>query len=450
LFMGLQVNSGFPFLAIGPTGTGKSMFVNEVLLARIFNTTLVSGVALGAVLAIPGFALAAFSDRLFRVPLQIADETRLLFVLATVAFFLTVASTAFQLVSQARNRLDCHNTVSLLHRITRVAVTVGVFVWISPSLVAAGWALVAAALVEFVGHVVCWRKIGPDLTISPSRVVFPAFRGTGWVALSTLGAFLFFGADTLLVNRLLGPEETTRYALALQWGIFLRMFASAISGTFHPATLRLSAGGDAERLCEHIQRAIKFTGYTTAIGAAILAAFAVPFLELWLGQEYRDLATLVTILVAPAGVIFAVVPMYSIALAANRVRIPALATVGFGLSSVVAIVGFAGELEMGLVAVAAVVTLAIFLYNIAFTPLYTASILKVNSWWLYAGIAKVAVASLLFFGVAKGAESLVSPESWWTLIVTGAVLGGLFFAMTLAAGLNAHDRAALKNWLAAR
>jgi membrane protein EpsK len=410
----------------------------------IFNSSLFAGVGICGALLLPGLGLIAFADKLIRMPAGYGSQLRALCLFTVMAFLLNTILTPFGAATFARNRFDLRNLVDMSQNVTRVGLTVLLFHIAAPQLWHVGLGVLAGGIVSGIGLVYFWRLLTPVLRISWKAVEWQTLRmlsQTGiWVVVYQFGTILFLGIDLVVINRLLGAEAGGRYAVVLQWSALLRSVGITIGAVFAPTIMALYAGGDIDSLYHYAGRAAKVLGLALALPIGILYGLSDKVLLLWLGPRFVDLAGLMRLLLAPLCVNLAVLPLFSIDLAVNKVRIPAMVTLALGAVNLGLALVLAGPAGLGMYGVALAGGIVLTGKNLIFTSFYTAHNIRRSALGF---LQKIAVSAVATFGVAVWAHyagRAVGITSWARLVGFAALTGCLFAATAYSLLLNSSER----------
>lgn len=417
----------------------------------IFNSSLFAGVGISAILVLPGLGLIVFADKLLRVPAGYGSELRALCACTVAAFLLNTVMTPFGATTFARNRFDLRNAIDMSQNVVRVGLTVLLFRLAAPRLWHVGLGLVAAGIVSGIGCIYFWRILTPVLRISWKAVEWRTLRmlsQTGvWVIVYQFGTILFLGIDLLVINRLLGAEAGGRYAVVLQWSALLRGVGSTIAAVFAPTIMSLYASDSTDTLYQYAGRAAKVLGLALALPIGLLYGLSDKLLLLWLGPRFVDLAGLMRLLLAPLCVNLAVLPLFSIDLAVNKVKVPATVTMALGVINLGLALLLAGPAGLGMYGVAIAGGIVLTGKNLIFTSFYTAHNIRRSARGFLLKIGTSAVATT---GVAVWAHyvgNVVGITSWVRLIGFGALTGCVFAATAYSLLLDSSERRLLSEMM---
>ena len=208
-----------------------------------------------------------------------------------------------------------------------------------PSLTQVGTGLLIGAGTSLLLAILVMRRLTPQLGISLRHFkraeLTMLFGMSGWVFVNQVGSILFLSIDQIVVNTALGVTIQGFYASALQWSILLRSLARTFSTALAPIMIIQFAAGDSRQLGEMSVLSVKLLGLIMALPVGLVAGLAQPLLRVWLGPDFVGLSTLLILMVLPLSVNLAVLPLYSLQVAYNRVKIPGIVSVILGVVNLI-------------------------------------------------------------------------------------------------------------------
>lgn len=416
---------------------------DNVSANRTFNTVLMGNLGL-MVLALPLAILLVLNvQRWFNIPAGQETYVQWLFAATLLAYLLTMLQSSFSVSSWARNRFDLRNTVIAIHHVARVGIVVAAFSLARPLLWHVGLSILGAAIVGFAGDVWLWRKLTPQLRIQPANFdrsrVRELFGMGGWLVVNQVGSLLFLKIDLIVANTLLGAEIAGEYGSVLLFSTMLRQLAQTASTILTPTILAKYAQGDLKAVNRISRQAVKFLGLAMVLPIGLLCGLAAPFLGLWLGPEFKGLAWLLVVLTAHLSINLAVLPLFGINTALNKVSIPGVVTLVLGVCNVGLAVLFV-KWGWGAVGIAAAGALVLTAKNALFTPIYAAYIQKLPWWTFMKTMFLIILAALFVGGIAYAATQLIQVRSWFMLIAVGGGLSLLYMAAAYFGLLQKEDR----------
>ena len=343
-----------------------------------FSSALIGLVVICGVLLIPVLTISLFFSDIFKVPTGFEIEASVLFLCVMVSSFLSAMSTSFQVSTFVRHRFDLANAITILSKLLRVVVLLFLFEYIRPSLISFGISYSAMALFFLVSFVLLTRILTPQLHIRRRFLEFDAIRQMAkmstWMAVNQIGAILYIGVSFILINIFLGPEQLGRYGAIAQLVILMTQLGAALSNVFVPIAYDYIARDKIDVLVIQMQRSAKFMSLMMGLPIGIVCGLAKPFLTLWLGTEYSDLAPLVWLLMGPWLVSISIRPIFSVFQGLNKVKIPAIVTMVLGLVNVLLTIILIRFTGLGINGVALALLICLAGKNLFFSPVYAASI----------------------------------------------------------------------------
>jgi membrane protein EpsK len=400
---------------------------------RLFNTAQIGLWGISLALIVPVLLVSYFGDHLVRVPAGSENDVRWLFLFCGASFLFATATSAFEVSTFCRNRLDILGWFSIMSAFVRVGFVLLLFQIIAARLWQVGAGIALAALISGLGFVWTWRHLTPDLHIKFSDWDVTELRRltatAGWVSVSQVGTILLIGIDLLVVNRIFGPVANTQYAVALQWSMMLRGIAITLSVLFAPKITALHACGNVDGLVNFSLRSVKFMGLLMALPIGLVSGLSRPLLQTWLGQDFVGIAPLMILLTLPLALNLAYLPLHQISLATNDVHIPGLVQIAAGALNLVLAVVLARYTPLGMYGVALAGGLVLSLRNLLFTPIYAARIIRVPDSTFFRAMSPCLIASGIAFGAAWLGGLFFSPAGWLRLGATAAV-ASLVYAAT--------------------
>lgn len=419
---------------------------------RTFNTALFGMAMLAGILLPVVLGISWAAPYLFNVPQGLESDVRWLFLAVMSAFLVIGMGSSFAVSSFARQRFDLLNAVNVVRLLVRVGLVVICFTFLSARLWQAGVGVFTSAITSSLCYVVLWRKLTPKLRVAPSAFDRSRLREMAemsvWTVVLRVGSLLFLSIDLIVVNTVFGAEATGRYGSILLFSTLLRMLAGAVSAVLTPVVMAKYAQGDLDGIVRISQQAVKFMGLAMALPIGLLCGFSQPFLRLWLGPSFQDLATLLIVLTSHLSINLAVLPLFALARTFNKVRVPGIVTVFAGMANLGLAVAWAKWGSWGTVSVAAAGAVVLALKNVFFTPLYSAKILELRRWWTFFPSIIASVGGTLVVGLAAyGLTRVHTPDGWSALAGAAALVAGLYGVGAYLLGLNRADRQFLHSLL---
>lgn len=424
---------------------------NVMIANQTFNTTFFG--TLGIVLLIFPVAglISFFVPNILDVPVGQESNARLLFFAVMAAFLVNTVNSNFAVSSFAKNRFDLIKGVEGLGLVGRVFFIVLLFNLFSPQIGYVGLSSLGGTLVALIFGIWIWRKLTPQLKVhlrSFTRSRLSDLTGMGgWMFVNQVAMLLFLNIDLIVVNKLFGAESGGKYASVLQWTVLLRSMAVTLSGVLTPIILTYYTHEQMDQVLNVSKKAVKFLGLTMALPIGLVCGFAAPLLSIWIGSEFSGFAPLMWLLVGHLCINLAVLPLFSIQVALNKVKIPGIVTLSMGICNFILAILLPLLFGWHIYGVAAAGAIVLTLKNAIFTPWYGAQILD-KPWYTFINsilpgvIAAIAVA-IISFGIAHNFDQ----SGWIDLIISFGVISLAYLLVVVFIVLRWDERKLLLSFI---
>ncbi len=418
---------------------------------QTFNTAIV-GLSLLLLLMIPIIIIVAyFIPNIFSVPAGYETDAVLLFLGVSAAFLIRSWSGNFTVQLFAYNRLDLQNIVNIVNIIVQTGLIALFFMLYGPGLAFVGLAYLLGAISASVIAIIMARKTCPYLKISIHSINMSRLKSltnmSWWVIVNQIGTLLFLQIDLIVVNMLFGATSAGEYAVVLNWGVILRSAASMIAGVLTPMVFIYYAKEQTIALINMMRSSVKMMGVLMALPIGFICGFAPQILTIWVGEKYAYLAPLMILMVFHLAINLSVMPLFSINVAYNKIRVPGIVTLlmgGMNISLAILLPLLAGWGFYG-VAVAGAIVLT--LKNAVFTPWYASKVMNIKilafAWPMLPGITSTIIIAIV--GLIIGAFLPVT--SLTTLVITGIAITTVYTIVIWKFGLSSFERKILKSYI---
>ncbi len=409
------------------------------ILGAATTATLIASLPL-----VPLFALVAEkSSFLFDVPPALGGEARILFVCGIVSLAIGALGSSQAAVLGARNRLDLENVLALIGLAVRLALILAVLSYSKAQARVVGYALMADRSVFLLCAIAMRRRIEPRLRIrlvhdrASWRILAPL---GSWLLADQFGVILLLHSELLLANRLLGAAAGGEYAALLQMILPIRAISGILTGALVPVIAILFARKDATALASSVEGAMRLLGLVLALPVGLLCGLGSEILECWLGAGFSRLWPLLFVLAFHQPLSLSVSPSISLAIAMDRFKAPALATILAGAANIVlalVLASFAGLGSLS-IAIAAVVTLTV--KNLAFNAPYTDGLLGIPRGRTALALLRPLLWTSLACLLSWIAGRAVRLESWASLAAAALAVTVVYLPAAWFLGLDRADR----------
>ncbi len=267
----------------------------------IRRTVSASAAALAALGLLGGGLLATIGavglPTVFGVPSSAVHQAQIALVIYSLQVLVDMVVYSTQASLDGLNRVDVSRVVEVVRR-TLAGLGTGAAALITASLIAVAAASLLASLIALVGAAgLLRRQLGAGAARPRPGEVRSLFReGRGAALLRPLGV-IQRTMDRMLVGVLLGPSAVTLVEVATQLQAAAdAVLASSINAVV-PASSWLARTRGRKALAELAERGTKYSLLLTAPVIVAVATLSAPLIDLWLGPEFSQAASLTSIAV---------------------------------------------------------------------------------------------------------------------------------------------------------
>ena len=430
-----QVTSYLSLLTLALTG-GVGRFLSIEIIKRdnkganrVFNTTFFASIWL--VLAISPFVslFTIYLPKLMRVPQGTEIETQVLFLASFITFFLNFVQTSFLVSSWAMNRFDLRNIAIGISKIIQAVLIVILFYAFRPQVWQFSISLLFSNFVAFGIHYLIFKKLTPEIIISykyfDKTFLKELFSFGKWIVIDQIGSLLLLNIDLLMANQLLGTRVGGEYGSLAIIPSTIRLFITSLMSVLSPKQMEYYALDKNDSLKTISTSSVKILGMFTAIIVGCICGFSRIILLTWLGNEFVNLWFLLILLVFPLLFTLPLQPLFQLQVAYKKVKVPALATLFFGVINIALIFLFTKRMHLGGEGIALACGIAIILRTTFFSSIYGAKIQNLH-WAHY--LREIFPGIFLFFitlGLSIGAQGFTSITNFFSLLISMASVLGI-------------------------
>ena len=403
---------------------------------EILNTALVILCVFIVVQAMIMGVILVDITQFFTIPKVLITDATWLFGLTFVGFSVSLLRSVFGTSMFAYNRLDILRMIDIVQNVVRVVSIVLLFLYDSPSLKYVGMANVLAALSAFVPTLYYFKRFTPQLQIKRHFFSIPRVgvlsKMSLWILINQVGVLLLNNIDLYLVNRWIDIQATGEYAVVLQFTTIFRTFLTLFAGVLVPVSMIYYSNGEYAKLKQFTVISSKIMVVALVLPLSMLIGFSEEIVTFWLGREYIYLHKLISYGLLFFVVAVPVVPLFNITMAYNKVKLPALIAVGFGLLHVSAIYLFLTYTTLQLWGIISMKLIFEILFS-GFILIYVSKIL-VMSWRTLFGVMIFSILSFLLIilsieGIKYYIEIETLTQLLWAMMALAMVLFPVMFML---------------------
>jgi membrane protein EpsK len=392
-----------------------------------------------------------FVPVIFNIPKGQETGSIILFFCASAALFIRSLNGTYTVQLFAYNRLDYMNIVNIVNLFVQVGLIVLLFSLRGPGLEFIGGSYICGALVASVLAMILAKKVCPHLHLSLSSFDRSRVRDLGnmggWVFINQIGVLLFIQIDLIVVNIFFGAVTAGEYAIVLQMGNQLRTIAGVFAGVLTPMILTYYAREHTETMIRVTKSSVKLMGLTMALPIGLVCGLAPQILTVWVGKEYAFLAPLLVVMTFHLMINLAVLPLFSINIAYNKVRVPGIVTLIMGIGNFTLAVILALYSGLGYYGVATAGAVVLTLKNAVFTPWYATKVIGIGAYSFSRVLVPGLVASLVLGTFAMVLGNFFPLDRLIPLIIAGLGLSLLYGIVIWKIGLSGGEKKLFESYL---
>ena len=312
---------------------------NHTRMNEFFSSSLWGNFILGIAVGIPLLIGSLFADRIFKIPVKIAFEVKVLFIFVTASFFIIQIRNTFIVANITTNKRYLTSFQRFFEKLIIVALPVSLFVFLKPSVVWLGIAVFIAVTVRLFVTVKTQKKIMPELVFKrrfiSKKVTKIIMSGGLWHSFNQLVILLNTNVEILLANLIFGPLVQSEYVLAIVIPNLIRSMTIYITNRILPFLALLFKNESYIELRESVPRFIKCMSVFMGAVTGLVIGFGDVFLSLWLPELYSVRIYILTVLSMLSVFItgsFSV--LYSILVVHDKLKAPAFTMLILGVINI--------------------------------------------------------------------------------------------------------------------
>lgn len=395
---------------------------------KYYSSVLASNILISIILCIPMLIMIVFLDSFMDVPINSLAAIKGLFALVFSSALINILASVFGIATFAKNRIDLRSLRELVTATLRLVLFFALYKFLPPSILYVGIVTLVVAAVNILFQRQYTKLLLPEIRISrryvSKRHTMELLSSSGWNAINTFGNTLLAGMSMILANMFYGAEASGAYSIVQTVPQFICGVIVMLVGVFYPVITYKFAQNDIKGLVSELHNAQKLVGVFGCSVIVVFSALATEFFALWTpGQdaEYLSLLSFVTIL--PHVLIACVWPLTNLNVVMNKVKVPALFTLGAGVANVLIAYIVYRIASPGVVSLPIISTVLQYIWIGIFIPLYASYNLKVKPWTFYPTVIKAFITSVVIFICISFAKEVVVLDDWLSFILFGGSTG---------------------------
>jgi O-antigen/teichoic acid export membrane protein len=410
---------------------------------KTYNSFLFGNIGLTLLLLPAIFIANLYLTKIFNIPQGNEQGVHYLFIILSLSFLIHFVQSAFAVSSWSMNRFDIRNYNQIVYFVIRLFLVVFVFMVFAPKLYLFAYSYLLATLSLLLLDYLAFKKLTPQIRISlgffSPAVLKKLWILSFWFSVSQVGTFLFFKFGLFLTNILLGAKSGGEFAAVLQLALLIQQIGFSIGTIMHPTFISMYAEGRADAMISRANQALKLMAVLLIPMVALLAGASGPLLSVWLGKGFGKLGLVLVLMLFSILFEMIVRPLYSINFAYNRIKIPSLITIAFGILNIVLTILFV-RLNWGIQGVALAGLITLNLRSLVFIPIYTAYIQNIKFYHYLIRLIVILFNAILFTVFCALVAHYMHINNWAKIFLYFIVCGILYAMTVLLFVLNKTDK----------
>ena len=407
---------------------------------KYFSSTLAANLIMSAVVAIPMIVIVLFLEHFMDVPINSLAAVRTLFILMFTSTLINITATVFGIATFAKNRIDLRSLRELIVALVKLALYVLLYKFFPPSIVYVGVVILSTGVLNLIIQFIYTRKLLPEIHISVSyfsvRHVKELLASSCWTAVNSFGNQLLVGMSLILANVFYGANASGAYSIVNTVPQFLSGIISMMIGVFYPVITYAYAQKNKNELIASVKKSQRFVGVFGCSVATVFAALSKEFFILWTPNENaNELAMYTYIIIIPYFFISCLWTLTNMNIIMNKVKIPAIITMLFGVLNIVLTFGSYKFLDVGLISLPIISTFLQVMWVGIFIPQYVNQQLCLPAKSFYGVLIRAVPCSIVLFFTIRFVKGFVNiTNSWISFILYGGfcgVIALIIFAMVI-------------------
>lgn len=406
-------------------------------VALIYSTTITMFFILIALQSCVVYLLVKNFEFVFTVKESIISDVKNLFIFVFLSYSITMIKGVYATQLFCKNRLDLIKICEIVQLLSRFILILVLFNSHQISLSSVGIASILSALLSLMAVRYYLKKnkctIKYKFTDFDKREIKPILHTSSWLVINQIGFLIFLKSDLFIVNNILGEEDTGVYAILVQLNTIVRSIASVLSGVLVPSLLLYYSREEFKKMNDLMISSVYLLGIVMAIPISIFIVYSNEILHVWIGSsggESEILSWLIIISFASMLLHLPFLPLNSVLVAYNKVKIPGLISVLLGVINVVLSTILLVEYELGLYGVLYVSVALLTIKNTVFLPIYTAKIVGVPILYMYRKMMSMLVIAASFITINMLVKNFVDINPMLSILLSSTCVVVVFLFVT--------------------
>jgi len=426
---------------------GNTQNANEYYSSVLFGDWLLCGVFI-----VPVTIFVVWIDRFINILPQDVTETRILFGLIFINYFITLCLPQWQTAEYCTNNLYLRSIRNIASAISRALTIYLLFLCFNAHSYYVAIASSVMCCVSISLDYWFYKMLMPELKVSLKQLRFGKIKelvSSGiWNSISQCGNLLLEGLDILITNIFINPIAAGLMSLSKIVPNMLNQISGTVATTFGPRLTYLYVDQNYEGMVYELKNNIKIVSVLSTIPIGLFVVFGFDFFRLWVPtQNTRLLYTLSVCSLSGiliTGISQSLLNVFGVV---NKLKLNSFSIILSGLISVSAVYICLKFTSTGIFSIVIISSIVSILRIFMFTVPYSAYCIKTSKRTFYKpillGIANIIV-PLLVGGIIK---LIIGGESWSLLCSSIIIAALLSFVLDYLIILNKSQQQTIRTLL---
>lgn len=420
---------------------------------KYFNSVTFANAIIAGFMAVLSIIFIFYIDKVLNIPTDILGDVRLLFIMIFINFIISIVTSNFSVATFTTNKLYKSSIINIVNQIIRCILLIVCYTILPPKVWYIGFISLLGTGFISIANIIYLYKLTPELKFSTKyfniKYVIKLIKAGIWNTITRISSIINNGLDLLISNIMISSTAMGILALPRNvHSIILNLFAS-LGGVFAPKITISYANGNNEEIKNQINFSYKFLGVFSNTVLVVFISFGLAFFNLWVPTQDSNLLYLIAVVSCSAMIIaLPMEPFYNVHTALNKIKIPALASIGFSVLTI--ILEFIGlsltkDLTLQLLIISSTSTFIGLFRVLLFLPMYTAHILEEKTTYFYPLILKNTLAFIICLIIGLMINWFVKIDNWIVFVVMCAILALISFIITYFINFNKDEQNKFKS-----
>lgn len=395
---------------------------------KYYSSVFFANTIMDAVMLIPMIVIVVALDRFMDIPINSVAAVKQLFAFVFAAMLINIIGSIYGIATFAKNRIDLRSLLDLVTAILKLILFYVFYKYLPPSIAYVGVVTLVIAFVGVAFQRHYTKMLLPEIHISRKNFSWPHTKellaSSVWNSINSLGNGLLAGMSLILANLLYGSWASGEYSIVQTVPIFISGVITMLSGVFYPVITYRYAQNDQPGLINEIIKSQNLIGSVSCAVISVFMALGTEFFTLWVpGEDAHYLEVLSVITILPHFVIACVWSLTNMNIVMNKVKIPALYTLGCGIANVALAYLTYLMYKPGVVSLPIISSALQILWVGIFIPLYVSYNLKLKWTTFYPSVVYAIICSILTIVETVVIKSFFNISSWFNFFLVAIITG---------------------------